>query len=297
MKKFFELVVVIPIGPTCNAEYITDTVDSILHYTTASLKIIFADDSQKQTGDLLKSIYTNADVVTTAKSMGKLCGLYINLSQAFQHALQHYSFTALLRMDTDALIIGDDPVREAVQLFKQHPDIGIAGQYPLDYNGNEWDKGWPRFQLSRFTHILKMWKRPLVNFQLRKHYKRAVKHGYIMGESVFGGACFYSNKCLAAMNDAGLLKKEIFKTLDLEEDHLFAILAKSVGMNFGDLSSGNKPFACAWKNLPASPEQLYETHKKIIHSVRGYNNIKEPEIRRFFRQRRKLNSFLTTQYL
>ncbi len=290
MKTFHELVVVIPIGPTCNADFIDDTIRSLLHYTVNTPKIILADDSQKGTGNFLKIIFPDIDVVSTEKNLGKFCGLYINLSQAFQHALKHYSFKVLLRMDTDVLIIGNDPAYEAIQLFEQHPDIGIAGQYPLDYNGKPWDKSWPYWQLSRFTHVLKMWKRPLVNLPLQKYYRRAVKHGYIMGESVFGGACFFSEKCLQQLSDAGLLPLKIFKTLVLEEDHLFAILVKSLGMHFGDLSSGDKPFACAWKNLPDSPEHLYKNGKKIIHSVRCYHKIKEPEIRRYFRQIRKLET-------
>ena len=290
MKQFYELIVVIPVGPKCNADFIEDTIKSVLHYSICSPKIILADDSQKGTGEFLKILFPELDVITTKKNLGKLCGLYINLSNAFKHALNKYSFNVLLRMDTDALVIGCDPAREAIKLFQQHPDIGIAGQYPLDYTGKLWDRSWPCWQLSRFTHILKMWKRPLINLALRKYYKRAAKHAYITGESVFGGACFFSEQCLQKLSDANLLPVKIFKTLVLEEDHLFAILIKSIGMHFGDLSSGNKPLACAWQDLPDSPEHLYKKQKKIIHSVRCYYNLNEPQIRRYFRQLRKLES-------
>jgi hypothetical protein len=290
MKKFYELVVVIPIGPQCKLQYIVDTINSVLHYTYTTSKIILADDSQTQTGALVKQIFPDVDVIAFKENLGKFCGLYINLSYAFKHALKCYSFHALLRMDTDALIIGSDPAREAIELFLEHPEIGIAGQYPNDYDDKLWDRSWPYWQLSRFTHIIKMWKRPLVNIPLRKYFKRAVKHGYEMGESVFGGACFYSERCLQKLNDEGLLPLETFKTLELEEDHLFAILVKSTGMQFGDLSTGDKPFACAWKYLPNSPEYLYKEGKKIIHSVRAYKEMTEPEIRNFFIQIRQLES-------
>lgn len=290
MKTFYELVVVIPVGPACHVEFIADTIRSVLHYTAAPPKIILADDSQKGTGESVRIMFPDTEVVASEKSLGKLCGLYINLSNAYQYALNNYSFDALLRLDTDALVIGNDPAREAINLFKQHPEIGLAGQYPNDYNGNEWDKGWPRFQLSRFTHILKMWKHAFINIPLRKYYRRAVKHGYIMGESVFGGSYIFSEKGLQKLSDAKLLPANIFKTLDLEEDHLFSLLIKSVDMHFGDLSSGDKPFACSWKGLPDSPEHLHKNGKKIIHSVRYYNNMKEPEIRTYFKQIRKLES-------
>ncbi len=149
MKKFFNTIVVVPVGPKCRIEFIEDTICSFIHHTQSSYKIVLADDSQKGTGLKVKQLFPDVDVVTMRRPMGKLCGLYITLSLTFRHVLAHYRFDALLRLDTDALIIGKAPEREAIQLFRQDAQTGMAGQYPLDYDGNPWDISWPQKQIEK----------------------------------------------------------------------------------------------------------------------------------------------------
>ncbi len=290
LKQFFDIVVVMPIGPGCIPEFIADSIDSFIHYSRSDHKIILADDSQKGTGLLIKEQFPQIDVITTARPMGKLCGLYITLCAAFNHALQHYRFRAVLRMDTDALIIGNAPEEEALQFFKDDPGTGIAGQYPLDYHGNLWDTSWPRSQLLRLTGSHHFFERPMAHWSLRKLYKSALRNGYKTGESVFGGACFISEQCLKKLYQYGLLPKKGLRIIDLEEDHLFAILARATGFRLGDLSSQGLPLGCAWKGLPASPEELYSKGKKIIHSTRFWQHMNENDIRAWFRNKRERNN-------
>ena len=287
MKQFFELVVVIPVGPGCKPEYIEDTISSVMHYSRSTYKIILADDSHKGTGNAVQKRFPAVDLVTMERPMGKLCGLYITLSLAFRHALRLYRFEALLRMDTDALVIGKAPEKDAIELFRSDPSIGIAGQYPFDYNGHPWDISWPSGELNRILNTRSFFKKPFTHWRLLKLYRKAAGQGYRTGESVFGGACFFSDACLRALASEGLLPHYGLKTLSLEEDHLFAILARSVGFRLGDLCSGKLPFGCAWKGLPDAPAALHSRGKKIIHSTRYWNEMKEDEIRSFFRQKRE----------
>ena len=286
MKKHYDVVVVIPVGPGCLPANIADTINSFIHYTRSSYKIILADDSQLETGLLIKKDFPHVDVISTRYPQGKLCGLYITLSLAYRYALKHFRFTSLLRMDTDALITGEAPEREAIALFKANPAIGIAGQYPLDYNGNPWDISWPQKQVLRLTGSRTFFRKPFAHALLWLRYKKALQNGYNTGESVFGGAYFMSEACLKKLKGAGLLPSRLLKPVLLEEDHLFAILIKSLGFQFGDLASGTLPFGCAWKGLPAAPEDLFEKGKKIIHSTRYWHDMKEAEIRSFFREKR-----------
>lgn len=286
VKQFFDVVLVMPVGPACKPEFIADSLYSFMHYSTCDYKIILADDSQKGTGLKIKKLFPRIDVVTTERSMGKLCGLYITLCKAFRHALDNYRFRAVLRMDTDALIIGTAPEQEALQLFKTNPQIGIAGQYPLDYDGQPWDISWPRYQVKRLTGSRTFLKKPYAHLLLLLQYKRAIKRGYKTGESVFGGACFISEKCLTSLHQSGLLPMNGLKTVELEEDHLFSMLAISIGFKLGNLSSGKLPLGCAWKGLPAPPEELYASGKKIIHSTRNWQHMNEEDIRKWFRNKR-----------
>jgi len=286
MKTFFNVVVVIPVGPECVQEFIEDTINSFIHYTKSSYKIVLADDSQKGTGKLIKENFPQIDVFINEKNRGKLTGLYITLSLAYTHVLERYQFEALLRMDTDALVIGYDPEKEAIELFKNHPEIGIAGQYPNDYHGQPWNITWPKEQVLKYTSIFRLWRRPAARRKLYKLYRKAIRYDYKAGESVFGGACFISQNCLQKLKDQKLLPDYDLQTIVLEEDHLFAILIKSIGFHFADLSSKNLPFGCAWRGLPASPQELQKRGKKIIHSTRFWQDMNEPAIRTWLRNQR-----------
>ena len=83
-----------------------------------------------------------------------------------------------------------------------------------------------------------------------------------------------------------LLPSYYFSNLNLGEDHLFSLLAKATGFELGNLSGRNMPVGCAWKGLPASPEQLKKDGKKIIHSVRQWKDMDEQAIRTYFKTER-----------
>ena len=286
MKKQFDIIIVIPIGPGSSVDFVKDTIDSYVFYTKSSYKIILADDSHQNIGNALQQFYPDIDVIATPKPMGGWAGLYINEATAFQHALVHYEFKAVLKLDTDALVIGPGPEEEALKLFAANPQIGMAGQYPNDYDGNPWDIGWPRDRVLNGATSWKYIRRPFTNWYLRKLYLKAKANNYVAGESVFGGAYFMSYACLVKLFEDGLLPYKKLAGLNMGEDHIFSLLVKSIGFELGTLSNAGQPFALAWKGLPTSPERLHEEGKKIIHSTRFWNDMKEENIRNYFKQHR-----------
>ncbi len=287
MKHAVQIAVVVPIGPNTSAGFIADTIESFIFYTRSTYKIILVDDSNQQVGEAVKNIFTDTDIIYTPKPMGGMSGLYINLAYAYKYALEHYDFDLIFKLDTDALIINKEPEREALQLFNNNPDIGIAGQYPYEYSGKPWDRSWPRDRVINGTLTWRYIRRPFANIQLKKLFIKAIDNGYRPGESVFGGAYFISKHALLKLDAEGLLPFNKLKHLNLGEDHLFALLFKSLGLQLGDLSSGNLPFACAWKGLPASPEELFFRKKKIIHSVRRWESLNEKDIRDYYKEKRR----------
>lgn len=286
MKVSVDLIVVIPLGPNCQLSFIADTISSVRHYVHCDHRILLADDSQKGTGRELQKLFPWIETIETERPMGKLCGLYLTLSMAFRHVLDRYHFKALLRMDTDALIIGRNPERAAFELFRREPDAGMAGQYPLDYDGRPWDISWPRTQLVKYLHSYKFFKHPIAHYKLLKLFIKARKNGYRTGESVFGGACFFSEPCLRRLLSMGLLPDQTFHVVNLEEDHLFSLLVSAAGFKLAGLSGNGLPVACSWIGLPASPEELHERGKKVIHSTRRWKDMSEEEIRKTFRAQR-----------
>lgn len=287
MKSQFDIIVVIPVGPDTAVHYVKDTIDSYRFYSTTSFKIIISDDSHQDIGEVLKGIYPEAYVIKTAKPMGGWAGLYLNEATSFRHAVINYEFKALLKLDTDALVIARGADEEALELFDTHPRIGMAGQYPNDYDGKPWDTGWPRDRILNGATTWKYFRRPLANWHLRKLYSKARDHNYRAGESVFGGAYFMSYSCLAKLLEEGLLPNKMLGRLNLGEDHIFSLLVKSIGYHLGSLSSREKGFALGWKGLPASPETLRNEGKKIIHSTRCWNGMNEESIRNYFRRHRE----------
>lgn len=279
------MVVVVPVGPGTKPEYVLDTVMSYMHYTRASFKIVIMDDSHQGIGEQVRDHYPWVEVISTPRSMGVMAGLYINLSLVFRQLLERYRFHLLFKLDTDALITGPEPEQPALQKFQNDTRIGIAGQYPNDYHGRPWDTGWPRDRVLNGVASWKFIKRPRANLILRRLYRQAVKHGYKAGESVFGGAYFLSERLLMRLDECGLLPDFRLRSLNMGEDHLFALLARSQGFTLESLSEGDLPFACAWKGLPDSPDKLWLRGKKIIHSTRGWT-MNEDAIRSFFREKR-----------
>ena len=287
MKQYYDVIIVIPVGPGSSLEFIIDTINSYIFFTKSAFKFIIADDSQQGLGKMIQQQVANIDVVTTQKNMGWLCGLYINLSVAYKYALDHYDFLTLFKLDTDALIINHEPEKDAVILFSENKKAGMAGQYPLNYNGTLWDLAWPRKRILNGMHTWKFFRRPMANMALKKWYKLAVNKGYRAGESVFGGAYFMSKSMLGKLDENGLLPSHKLKSLNLGEDHIFSLLTKAVGFDLCSLSINKLPFGCAWKGLPGAPQQLLDDNKKIIHSVRYWGDMKEKDIRNFFKQKRR----------
>jgi hypothetical protein len=283
-----DIVLVIPIGPGSHAGFVIDTIESYMHYTARPYKVILTDDSHQGTGKQVQSALPFCDLLYTKKPMGGWAGLYINLSNAYRYAMENYSFKALLKLDTDALVIAPEPEKEALALFESDPLAGMAGQYPFTYKGEPWNIRWPRQRIINSTRTWKFFARPLANWQLIYYHRKALQNSYITGESVFGGAYFISRNCLAALHNQGLLPRNSFKSLNLGEDHLFSLLVKASGFSLNSLSAPEGPVGCSWKDLPAAPEQLLLDGKKIIHSTRNWNDWNEQKIRNFYKANRQL---------
>src|SRR5688572_29970888 len=115
MKNRVDLIVVIPVGPRCNLTFVEDTIDSVYNFIYCRYKIVVIDDSQEGLGAKLKITFPDIDLITNPKSHGRWGGLYINLCKAYRYAIEHYHFDALLKLDTDALIIGSNPQEEAIR--------------------------------------------------------------------------------------------------------------------------------------------------------------------------------------
>jgi len=275
-------------------EFVLDTISSIDYYIHGRYKIIVADDSQNPSYQhLILDRFPDVVFVTNKRNLGKALGLYTTLCHAYTYALDHFEFPALLRLDTDALIIGHGPDVDIVEYFRKNPTVGLAGRYvnglsSTDDFGNVLvDDGRIQYiQLARI-HSRLFLKHPLINWRIRKIIFKTLESGYQLGELIFGGAYAFSRIGLEKLRERGLLPMNNVIGPPLCEDHFFTLLIWHVGLTVGDMTSGDGPFACAWKELPASPETLHNANKKIIHSTRWWQDMNEAAIRKYFRERRE----------
>ncbi len=294
--KQTETVIAMPIGP--NAEYanICDTIESIYHFITSSNVIILIDDSWKKTGLCVKERFPDIIILPTPWNYGPDAGLYLTLSIGYTFALENYNFDALLKIDDDTLIIGHNPEIDAIEYFKEHPDCEIIGSFRTDCNGDPRDFSCPSNQIAKEMGFRSLLKSPLKRlkgwFFLRKIYDQSIHNGYEAGEHCLGGAYFISRSCIERLYENNLLSHQEISWSRLQEDHIFSLLAHSVGFKNGDFATNSLPIGIRWRGLPCSPEELVRRKKKITHSTRFFSNMSEQEIRQYFKEQREKDKAL-----
>lgn len=290
MKERVKLVVVIPVGPTSprySLDDVVDTIHSVVHYTTTDRKIIIQDNStDTKVSAALSQAFPELMIIRSPQNYGLSGGLYKAESLAYLFAHSAYDFEVLIRMDTDALMTGYGLAEDAAQLFRANPNLGQLGTYMVGTNGEISEFSWPAAQLRKEISW-QGWLRDRSRCEmLRELVKAAQANGYVMGEHIIGGVSILSPRFIERLVNDGLLLREELRRSVLQEDHLFSMLVKAVGMELGEFGGPEHPLANRWKGLPAHPEKLVASNKKVIHSTRFWEDMQEPEIRAFFRARR-----------
>jgi hypothetical protein len=290
-KQHFTAVIVIPIGPNEPLEYALDTVASVQHYLGESQKIVIDDNSAKCSGEIIKTHFPRIDIVKGDYS-GMWSKLYCNIGKAITHACDHYTFDVMLRMDADALVIGPRPELDAVEYFTKHPDVGIAGGYEYNYEGKYVYDGllgwWPMnasitYQaFNPLSFLFPSWP----GYTFRKVVQEAVRNNYTIGHQINGGAYFMQYECAMRLWKSGYLTHPMLSHPRLTEDIMISVVTSAVGMKLGNLSLGDAPFALEWGGMPAHPKELVERKKKITHSVKRWEDMTQPQIRKFFAELR-----------
>lgn len=287
MKKL-QLIVIIPVGPTTNTEFLLDTIASIRHYCTPSHRIILTNDSQRSLA--FEPAKYNCDEVVMERSMGKQSGLYFSLCAGMKHALRNYDFEVLLRMDDDALITGPKPELDATKYFQMHPRVGMLGSYRVTWNGEERSFDPPKREIEIETSwlwsVMKLVRRQ-TSGDIRPIVRQAQHHGYELGEHVLGGVYFVSPSLLEKLDQKNWLPCRAFRGSRLEEDHIFGLLTKALGMKLADFVTGEFPMCLKWKGMPASPQEIHALGKKVIHSTRFYEQMDEAAVREEFQTLRR----------
>lgn len=196
-------------------------------------------------------------------------------------------FEFVLRADTDALVIG--PFREAVRgLLSRHPDAGMVGTLGCTCRREASYFGCEKDSISDVLRALE--SAPAADpgaMRIREHVRLAVSHGYAGKEYCQGGVYALSCEVVARMSARGCFDHpEDWLPLAVPEDVIMGMYTRAAAMRSQDASLTGEPFANHFRGLPYSPEELVARGHALIHSVKGDPQFTEPEIRRYFRERR-----------
>lgn len=273
-----------PVGPRCHRAFVVDTIESVRFFAPRA-RIVLVDDTRSSLGAELGEAFQLA--VVPAPAHGLYGSLYLNLSAGFKEALSQ-PFRILVRLDTDALIAGDDFEAKAIECFQSDPHLGSLGSFRIGYNRiGVRETKWAKRRILLFL-VLRSWMHPRTGAMIAGLLYRARKNGYKLGESIMGGAAIYSYEAISALNDAGLLGQTGLTKMGLHEDYIFGLCLMAEGYQLGEFGDkyDDLPMGVAWKGLPASPKELMERGKSIIHSTKGFESMDEESIRREFRSAR-----------
>ncbi|WP_217921108.1 hypothetical protein [Miltoncostaea oceani] len=278
------LVVVMPIGP---GEDPSDTLESVRAYTDPSRAVVLVDDTGSDA--LAASVAGDPDVHVVpapAGASGGWGGLWVKIAAGHSHACAHWRFDLLLRMDTDALLIGAGIEDAALRRFAEEPGLGLLGAYRTGPDGSPRDFA-PAAATLRAETGWRGWRHPRLRARLRGLLDRATANGYRHGEHALGGAYLQTGAAVRSLASRGLLDMPEMADSHLGEDQVFALLTVAAGFGIGDFSRPGDPMAVRWRGLPASPEDLLAGPALITHSVRFHGDRDEDEIRAVFAAARR----------
>jgi hypothetical protein len=287
-KQPVELLVVMPVGPDNNG---ADTIESIFCYASSPSVIILAIDDSKnpETHKFLETTDKRVVVLPSAGYKGIRGALFCSIAETYKWACENYDFRVLLRIDTDALLIAGVSAQDAFVLFESCPEVGMLGSYKTDCNGDHRDFNVVKRSMKKEYGIRGI-KNPARQRALRTWINHAKENYYEIGEHILGAAAFYNCRFVTAMYEGGYLDNvHVFKDSIISEDHLFSLLAFACGFKLGDYATGNLPMGLRWRGLPDSPENLIMRNKRIVHSVKFWQNMTEEDIRTYFSGIRDIN--------
>ena len=274
------IVVVIPVGPS--SEHVWDTLESVRAFIDPSRAVILLNDTGS--GALAASAARFPDVYVLSAPVrggGTYGRLWVNTAGCYAWACARFRFDVLLRMDTDALILGPGIEDAALRRLQECPGTGLLGSFRTGPDGGARDFTWAGNTLRREAGLLG-WRHPRLRSRLRTLTREAAKSGYLPGEHALGGALIHSAEAVRTLASRGFLDLPEMAASRLGDDMICALLTMAAGFRIGDFGRPGEPLALRWIGLPDHPDALLAGSALITHSVRSYKDLDEVAIRTRF---------------
>lgn len=251
--------------------------------------IIMDDSGSKMHGEALQKEFPDILVhKTEPRYQGKgLAGRHAyETVRLLKFAVENFWFDVILRVDSDALITGDDIHIPLKEIFDRYPNVGMIGRYWINTEGYRIHRGESAFLIDRLFRFPRRYAFFWGVTQFKKILRVAQSNGYVYGELVLGCATAYNYECAFRLTKFIDHFKGLRGIRGLAEDYFTTIFVKYVNMDLGNAGHPEGPMAVNLKGIPWSLEETVQKDKKIIHSIKNDDRYTQDEIRAFFRKYR-----------
>jgi hypothetical protein len=281
-------VVAIPVGPAeAEVARTRDLLSAVRAHERGIDRIVLVDDapgSRRWPADV--AVVPNP---RRGRGIGTLGGTCTATLAALAWAHAHAPGAWVLRLDTDALVIG--PFVAAIEAAWR-PDDGILGSCRRTCNGEPRDLAPWASTVRRHAWPVWLWRHPprrLRHVQppvrvARQAVREALARGYVPGEHCIAAGCAISAPMIAALAARGWLDHpRRWLNTRLGDDIMLGIMARALGLELRDL---HDVFGLKHIGLADTPQGLLERGFAIVHSVKNDPHHREEEIRSFFAAQR-----------
>ncbi|HKY14129.1 MAG TPA: hypothetical protein VJM33_04350 [Microthrixaceae bacterium] len=292
--------IVVPTGPgEAEVARIADILASAQRFEPDVDRIILVDDDPggPRPATLLATAGALAPRTTVIanprprEAHGWSSGVLIGVCTGFAEAMRGQPVDWVLRMDSDALLIGALADQVGAR-FADDPDLAIVGAYDRHADGTERD-------FTIWNHAIgsllkpfaprRSWRRPLLTSlfgrgkERRQLLEEAMRQGYQLGEHCQGGAYAISMRAIRAISANGWFDPRMWLGLGLPEDVIMGIYTRALGLSMAGMADPGEPFAVTHVGLPGTPRGLRDAGHGVVHSVKSHAGRTEADLREEFR--------------
>lgn len=268
--------------------FLLDTLESIERFSMPDHKVLLLDDSGEGIGAKVQESNPRLDVLINrapgADTKRSVAGRFFEtIATAVRHSVANYDFKLMMRLDADALMCNPGADDKGIAFLQAHPKVGMIGSYRVRCDGQPRDfKGSADFiKRESGRHLLPAAR--ALSASLNQLLKPALENGYEPGENIIAPGSMLSYAAAAKLCAHPLFGHPSFRSTRLGDDHLNSLMLRAVGFDLADFATGNFPLGVWLRKIEWSPEDLVRRGKAVVHSVRGYQDLTEEQVRARFR--------------
>ena len=209
---------------------------------------------------------------------GTMGGMCMGMLQALRHLSTRTHWDAVLKIDTDALVISPFEAK-LERLLASEPELGTAGVVERNCDGSLRD--WEPYGsvCRRLADVFRLRRHPLLRRRItlfghdaavRRLVWQARRRGYQWGEHSQGGSYLVSQRLIERMRDAGFLSHgRAWLHLFMSEDAMMGLYARACGLRNVPFGGAGEVFGVGHIGLPLRPKDLIDRGYSIVHSIKN----------------------------